>query len=144
MVQSKSYLPPIIEDLEDMFEPVYATGSGGEQCWSIDYSVPQDWNGQGKVIEVKCHHTKNAWHTAKGLIVTLMFDKALTSAFAENPTDYDVKNYGNSVVITRNLFADGFNSGDEVTFKVFVNAGDEALTKVTQVIGKEISCIRGS
>ena len=53
----KGYESPIIYDNENLTEGIYATGSGENDCWTINYSSPQSWNGSAKVFEIRCSHT---------------------------------------------------------------------------------------
>ena len=135
------YVKPAIFDLEELAEPVYATGSGGGDCWTIDYTVTQPWNGQAKVIEIKASHTRAVEHQSNGTVITLMFDRPILGAYAENATDYKVETSGSIVKITRQLYANAFFSGDEVTFKLFVNGKDQDDTIAANIINKSISCI---
>jgi len=135
------YIKPVIVDIEDMAEGVYASGSGDADCWSLSYSCPQAWNGQAKVYEIKASHTKGVYHESTGSIITLYFDRSITSAYTENSSNFTVENYGNYVKITRNLFADAFYSGDEVTFKLFVACESKETTESVNIVNSSISCI---
>ena len=135
------YVKPAVFDLDELAEPVYATGSGGS-CWTIDYTVPQDWNGQAKVIEIKASHTKIIEHQSKGVIITLMFDRPILNAYAENTNDYQVEISGSVVKIARQSYANAFFSGDEVTFKLFVNGKDQDDTIAASIVNKMINCIQ--
>ena len=135
------YVSPVVVDVEDMSEGVYLTGSGSGDCWTIDYTVPQEWNGQAKVIEIHCKHSASVYHGSKGTIINLTFNQPLTNAYAENSTNFAVSFAGTAVKIERTLYADAFYSGDDVTFKLFVSAGSEDKTKLLSIVGKSIECI---
>ena len=138
----QNYVSPIIYDNDELAEGVYASGSGSDaDCWTIDYTVPQNWNGQAKVIEVKCSHKKTVYHTSTGLVATLVFDKAPSSVTAENNSDYQIVTSGNTVEVTRSLNGNAFYSGDEVTFKLFVTCLTQAETEAINVLQKSIRCI---
>lgn len=138
----RNYVSPVIFDNDELTEGVYASGSGtSETCWTIDYTVPQKWNGQAKVFEIKCEHSKSVWHESKGTVIYLMFNSPVVSAYAENSTDYKVEVSGSIVKIERDLFADAFNSGDKVTFKLFVSASSQSSTELLDIMNKSISCI---
>ena len=47
---------------------------------------------------------------------------------------------GNTVVVTRELHANGYQSGDNVTFKVMVKGADDATTKALAITGISWSC----
>jgi len=137
------YVSPAIFDTDELAEGVYATGSGSGNgdCWTVDYTVTQFWNGQSKVIEVKASHSKEVAHQSNGTIITFMFDRPIVDAYAENNTDYQVEISGTVVKITRQLYANAFFSGDEVIFKLFINGKDQDDTMAANIIGKSISCI---
>lgn len=136
----KGYESPIIYDNEELAEGVYASGSGSGDCWTIDYTVPQAWNGTAKVFEIKCKHSRSVFHSSQGTIITLMFDQPIVSAYCENSTDYKVEISGATVKLERNLYADAFFSGDDVTFKLFVNTGSKESTEVVNILSKSIQC----
>ena len=137
----KSYESPIIYDNDELAEGIYATGSGGAgDCWTIDYTVPQAWNGTAKVFELKCKHSKSVYHNSHGTVITLVFDQPIVSAYPENSNDYKVEISGSTVKLERNLYADAFFSGDDVTFKLFVNTGSKESTEIVNILSKSIQC----
>lgn len=136
------YVSPAIFDLDELAEGVYASGSGSAgDCWTLTYEVPQAWNGQGKVFEMKASHTKRVAHESTGTVITLFFDRPVLNAWCENSTNFRVETSGTMVKITRELYADAFFSGDEVTFKLFISCKDQDDTVACSIINKTISCI---
>ena len=78
-----------------------------------------------------------------GLIAILQFDRQIQGVSAENSMDYNIYNLGSGVKIERNLHGNAFYSGDEVTFKIFVNCNTKEETEAIQIINSSISCIKG-
>ena len=132
----KDYQKPVVMVNEELAEGIYAASGESSECWTIDAVSVQDWNGSHHVFEVRCTHSASVEHISSATTVTLTFNSTLTDAYSE----FDASFGGDTVTITRTLLADGYNSGDKVTYKVWAKASDEATTKALSVTGKTISC----
>ena len=134
----KDYVKPIVLSNEELAEGVYAASGGIPEgdCWTVEAYSVQDWNGSEHVFEVKAIHSNEFKHISIETVVTLTFSTTVTSAKSEFPCTFS----GNTVTVTRTLLADGYKSGDNYTYKVWVSTGDEATTKA---ITCESASIRG-
>lgn len=120
-------------------------GSGAEtevgsavttDCWTVDPVSVQDWNGSQHVFEIRCAHSNSVEHISSNTEVVLTFSSPVTDASSEFPCTFS----GNTVTINRTLLADAYQSGDNMTYKVWVKAGDEATTKSISCVNATISC----
>lgn len=127
------YEKPLIIIAEECAEGVY-TASG--DCWSIDVTPVQDWNGHSKVFEVRILHA-NFQHISASSTVVLMFNYPIISAVAQ---EYNCVVSGSTVTITRDRLGNAYGSGDQATYKVEASTGDEATTRALSVVSKTISC----
>lgn len=135
----KNYEKPVILANDEMFEGIYmASGDGATDCWTVSAVSVQDWNGSHHVFEVHCAHDNSVEHISAGTTVQLAFSNAVTDAYSEYASSYS----GNTVTITRELLADAYQSGDNMTYKVWVAAADEATTKAITCTGASISCTK--
>lgn len=132
------YERPNVTKLDETAEGVYAASGSGD-CWTVDIKTTQDWNGSAHVFEVHAIHSRGVGHGSNSATAVFTFNNVVTSCHAENNTNYDVSVSGNTVTVKRSLYADGDKSGDDVTYKIFVNSSDEALTKSLTCISKSIS-----
>ena len=131
------YERPIIID-DEISEGVYAASGYNAECWTVDpYSV-QDWNGSHHVFEIHCVHSNAVEHISSASTVTLIFNNELVDAYSEFSCSFS----GNTVTVVRELLADAYKSGDDVTYKVWVQGSDEAATKGMACIGATISCTK--
>ncbi len=129
-----NYEKPVILVNEGLAEGVYAASGN---CWTANAYSVQDWNGSHHVFEVALAHSTAVEHISNGVTVALSFNAAITDAYSEFPSDYS----GSTVTVIRTLHANGYNSGDNVTFKVWAKAADEATTKALGVVGcNVVSC----
>lgn len=134
-----NYERPVVLANEDVAEGVYAaSGAGVGDCWTVDAKSVQDWNGSHHVFEVHCVHSSAVEHISSASTVTLTFNSALSDAYSEFPSSFS----GSTVTITRTLLADAYKSGDDVTYKVWVKAADEATTKAIACTGATITCTK--
>lgn len=119
--------------------PFCASGlpNKSSDCWTIDYKVVQDWDGTSKVYEIHCVHSRGVAHISKGTIVTL----TLSDTPALVRSEFPLKTIGNQVVITRELLADAFYSGDDVTFKVWIGGKDQISTQLINILDADIECL---
>jgi hypothetical protein len=134
--EMKKYEKPVLFETDEMAEGVYAA-SGGDietNCWTVDARSVQNWNGSHNVFEVHCVHTNTVQHISTETKVTLTFSGLVTDAYAEFPSTYS----GSTVEVTRTLHANGYGSGDNVTYKVWVKSTDEATTKGLTCTGAAI------
>lgn len=125
----KDYVKPIVLSNEELAEGVYAASGGIPEgdCWTVEAYSVQDWNGSHHVFEVHAVHSNQYKHISTETVVTLTFSQNVVSVGNEKefPSTYN----GNTVTITRTLHANGYQSGDQYTFKVWVSTGDETTTK---------------
>lgn len=131
------YEKPVVLASEDIAEGVYAaSGTGSADCWTVTpYSV-QDWNGSHHVFEIRCVHSNEVEHISSASTVTLTFSNTLKDAYSEFSSSFS----GNTVTVVRELHANAYKSGDTMTYKVWVQAADEASTKAIACTGATISC----
>lgn len=132
------YEKPVVLANEDVAEGVY-TASGGEtstDCWSVGAKSVQEWNGSHHVFEVSCSHSTGVVHISSKTVVNLTFSSPLTDAYSEFTCSFS----GNTATVTRELHANAYNSGDTMTYKVWVKGADEATTKAISCTGATITC----
>ncbi len=125
----KKYERPDAVVIDEVSEGVYA--ASGATCWKPGIKQTQDWNGQAAVYEISLSHTNKVTHFSESCTIQVYFGGSIiTSAWAEGTGNYEVKDVGsNTLTIKRIHHANGEYSGDEVTYKLFAFAGDEAGTK---------------
>lgn len=133
----KEYVTPMILANEELSEGVYAA-SGSADCWTVDAYSVQEFNNSHQVFEVHCVHSDTVEHISSASTVVLVFNYPVVDAYSE----FDTSVSGNTVTIVRSLLADSYKSGDNVTYKVWVQASDEATTKALAVQGASISCTK--
>ena len=135
----KNYVKPMILANDEMFEGIYtASGDSGADCWTVSATPVQDWSGSHKVFEIHCVHDNSVEHISSGTTVQLTFSNTLTDAYSEFSSSFS----GNTVTITRELLGDAYQSGDNMTYKVWVKAADEATTQALSCTGATISCAK--
>lgn len=105
-------------------------------CWTVDAVSVQDSNGSHHVFEVRCVHSTAVEHISTNTTVTLTFSSPLTDAYSEFTSSFS----GSTVTINRTLHANAYQSGDTMSYKVWVQGSDEATTKSIACTGKTISC----
>lgn len=127
------YEKPLIVIQDECAEGVYAASG---DCWTIDVTSVQDWNGYANVFEVHIVHA-NLQHISASSKVMLTFNYPILSAVAQ---EYDCVVGGNTVTITRSRLGNAYGSGDQATYKVEVSTGDEATTRALAIISKTIYC----
>ncbi|MCM1065221.1 MAG: hypothetical protein NC420_12315 [Eubacterium sp.] len=134
------YERPVVLVNEELAEGVYAASGGvsDAECWTVGATSVQDWNGSHHVFEVHCVHSNTVEHISSASTVTLTFSNSLTDAYSEFPASFS----GSTVTVVRTLLADAYKSGDDVTYKVWVKAADEATTKAITCTGATISCTK--
>ncbi len=135
----KAYVKPVVLAAEELSEGIY-TASGEDittDCWTVDAVDVQDWNGSHHVFEVRCRHSTSVEHISSSTLVTLTFSSPVTDAYSEFTCNYS----GNTVTIERELHANAYKSGDNMTYKVWVKAADEPTTKSISCTQKVISCM---
>ena len=138
-----NYKKPVVLMNEELAEGVYAaSGSVVGDCWSLGQKTTQDWNGQAHVYEISAVHTKAVAHFSEALTIKFTFSATITNAWAEGAGNYTVEGIGsNTLTVTRTHHANGEYSGDNVTFKLFVVAGNEAGSKAVSMTSEEfVSC----
>lgn len=133
----KNYEKPVVLVNDGWSEGVFAA-SGDPECWTIDPVSVQDWNGSHHVFEIRCKHSTSVEHISSATTVTLNFSAPLTDAYSEFECTYS----GSTVTVVRTLLADAYKSGDQMTYKVWVKAADEATTKGISCTGATIKCTK--
>lgn len=130
-----NYERPVVMVNDGLAEGVFAA-SGEPECWTIDVVSVQDWNGSHHVYEVRCTHSDTVEHISSATTVTVTFNQPLTDAYSE----FDCTYSGSTATVTRTLLGDSYKSGDNMTYKIWAKAADEATTKSLAVVGATISC----
>ena len=131
------YEKPVLDVVAGFSENVYmASGNNGGDCWVVGGSSVQDWDGSHHVFEIRATHSNQVEHISTGVTYVITFSAPLTDARSEFPCRVS----GNTVVVTRELHANGYKSGDNVTFKVWAKGADEATTKALAITGISWSC----
>ena len=128
-----TYEKPMVMVNEELAEGVYA--ASGSNCWSGGVSSVQDWNGSHHVFEVQIQHSSGVEHTASSVSVSLSFS-ASVEGYSEGGGSFS----GSNVTVSRGGHANGYKSGDDVTFKVWAKAADEASTKALSCSVTGFSC----
>lgn len=137
------YKRPLILLNDDLAEGVYADGSGNTatsstDCWDVGGKSVQDWNGSHNVFEMWSNHHTDVEHITTEVTYTYTFSSPITDAYAEAGFKTTVS--GNTVTVVRDLHANGYKSGDRVTFKVWVKCADEATTKAVDMTNVSYVC----
>ncbi len=136
-----NYEKPLILANEDIAEGVYAaSGAGSADCWTVAPVSVQDWTGSHHVFEIRCVHSATVEHISSAATVEVTFDKTITDAYSE--ANFSCSFSGSTVTVTRELLANAYKSGDNVTYKVWVKAADEATTKTLTVKSATITCTK--
>ncbi|MBE6996907.1 MAG: hypothetical protein E7427_01915 [Ruminococcaceae bacterium] len=131
------YSKPIVLTHSDMAEGVYAA-SGAATCWSGSCPSVQNWNGSHNVFEVRISHSADVQHISNAVTITIQFNSPLTDVYAEN--GWSCTANGSTVTVTRPSHANAYNSGDNVTFKIWAKAADETTTKALYANITGFSC----
>ncbi|MCR5639961.1 MAG: hypothetical protein K6G04_01260 [Lachnospiraceae bacterium] len=126
----KTYEQPVVVMSDDMSESIFAASGSiaTATCWSVSVQSVQDWNGASHVYEMHLVHSSAVSHFSESCTVQYTFGAPVVSAYAEGSGNYEVSVSGNIVTVRRIHHANGEYSGDTVTYKVFVNAADQAST----------------
>lgn len=135
-MNTKYEKPSVVQSVE-LSEGVYMASGSGE-CWTVDPVSVQDWNGSHHVFEVRCVHSNEVEHISSATTVTITFSEPISDAYSEFECTFS----GNTVTIVRELHANAYQSGDTMTYKVWVKAADEATTKSISVSDATISCTK--
>ncbi len=133
------YRKPVAMAATGAAEGVFAAsgdGSSSTDCWTVSGRSVQDWNGSHNVFEIAAHHSTEVTHITTQVVYTITFSSPIKDAFSE----FDCTFSGNTAVVTRDLHANGYYSGDSVTFKVWAQAADEAATKSLAITGISYVC----
>lgn len=134
----KNYVKPVVLANEELAEGVYAASGGVAECWTVAPKSVQDWDGAYHVFEIHCVHPDTVEHISSASTVVLTFSAPLTDAKSEFTTSWS----GSTVTVVRTLHANAYKSGDDVTYKVWVKAADEATTKAITCTSSSISCTK--
>lgn len=125
----KTYVKPVVVVNCDLAEGVYAASGAGESsdCWAVTSVSTQAYVDGYHIYEVRAVHSQSVVHITTQVTFNLSFSVPIQDAHPEGE-GYDVSVNGSTVTVVRNFHANGYNSGDTVSFKVFVRASDEATT----------------
>ena len=134
------YKKPIIAVVDGMIEGVYAESGNAATCWSGDIYTSQDWNGSHHIFEARIYHSTEVEHISDAVTITMHFSSQVIAAYSENGWECSVS--GMDVTVTRPSHANAYRSGDSVTFKVWVQGQDEALTKAIDGHITSFSCTK--
>ena len=154
-----NYISPIIFDNDELAEGVFATGSGGGECWTLTYyeSQRETQNPSDKFVNyrIDCTHLKpEVYHISEGL--TLFFTISNSSKIKNYEIDGVECGYGEEkniekgdggfkvssgegfVIVNRWYHANAYQSGDKVNynFKIKDEDGMSMITNVTWFCNK--------
>lgn len=141
----KGYEKPMVMVADGFSEGVYAAsgasadtsaGASSTDCWTVSGRSVQNWNGSHNIFEISARHSNSTDHNSIETTVTVVFNNTITDAYSEFPCTFS----GNTATVTRTLFANGYQSGDNYTFKVWAKAADEATTKGLGIASIGITC----
>ena len=136
----KNYESPVVLKNEELAEGVFtasgADGASSTDCWTVGSTSVQDWNGSHHVFQIEAKHSTDVVHITTQVVYTIKFSAPLENAYSE----FDCTFSGNTAVVTRDRHANGYNSGDNVTFKVWAQGADEATTKALSITGISYVC----
>ena len=133
----KNYVKPeaILSGISEGVFAASGTPTNSNQstdCWIVSGSSVQDWNGLGHVFQIQATHSDSVQHISANVRYTITLSAPVASAWTEN-SEWSVTVNGNQLIVDRTLLADAYLSGDNVTFKIFANTGDEATTKALYI-----------
>lgn len=132
----RKYEKPVLTANEYLAEGVYAASGANPECWTVEANSAQDWNGSHHVFEVHAVHSATVKHISASTTVTLKFSSPIIDAYSEFSTTFS----DDTVTVVRNLLADAYMSGDNYTYKVWVQGADEAITKTLSCTSATITC----
>ena len=133
------YKKPVVLENNELMEGVFAaSGDTSTDCWTVGGRSVQDWNGSHNVFEMTAAHSTDVTHITTQVVYTYTFSNTITDAYSEGGNEVTFS--GNTVTVVRNLHANGYHSGDQVTFKVWVRSVDEASTKALTLDGISYVC----
>lgn len=136
----KNYEKPLALANNELAEGVFMASGGGAasstDCWTVNAVSVQEWNGSHHVYEIRCSHSASVEHISSQTEVVLTFGSPVTDAYSEFPCRFS----GSTVSIKRELHANAYQSGDNMTYKVWVKGTDEAATKALNCTGAVITC----
>ena len=142
----KTYERPIVVFTEDMAEGIFAASGGAgnsSNCWTVSVATTQTWSGAEHVYEVALVHSKAVSHFSEACTVQYTFSAPIVSAYAEGPGNYEVSVAGNVVTVKRIHHANGEYAGDNVTYKLKINAVDQATTETLgEPSAQVLSCLK--
>ncbi len=139
------YEKPVVLGSEDLSEGVFTASGGGAtggntstDCWTVGGKSSQTWNGSHNVFEMSAVHSTAVVHITDHVVFTYTFSAPIVNAYSEGSNECSFN--GNVVTVTRFLHANGYNSGDNVTFKVWVQCADQATTEAVTLTGISYVC----
>jgi hypothetical protein len=133
------YEKPVLSMVESTGEGVYmasGVGSSDANCWTVSGTSVQNWNGAYNVFEMSAYHSNEVEHISSNVDYVFTFSGPITAAESEFPCTFS----GNKVYVSRTLHANAYQSGDSVTFKVFVAGADQAATQALALTNASWSC----
>jgi len=154
-----NYVSPVIFDNDELAEGVFATGSGGGECWTLEYYEAQreTQNPTDKFVcyRVHCVHLKpEVYHISEGL--TMFFTIQSSSEIRNFEVDgvlcgpketkniekgdggFKVTTDAGFVIVNRWYHANAYQSGDDVNFlfRILDKDGLSMITNVTWFCNK--------
>ena len=136
----KEYKKPEVLMTEGMSEKVYmgsGASDGGGDCWRVFSGTEQAWNGSHHIYEIHAsHHKEGVKHISSAVDYVFTFESNLTDFYSEFASSFG----GNIATVHRELLADAYQSGDEVTFKIWASTGDQATTEALPAPSISWSC----
>lgn len=128
-----NYEQPIIYDNEELAEGIYATGSGGQNCWNITYEIKQrNTNPYDPFVNIRIKGEHYAQHSSTASEIKILFDSPVRTGVFDSQT-FDCSVMGNTVVLRRNNHANGFGSADNFDSNLRIVTDFPATINVVQM-----------
>ena len=129
----KNYEQPIIYNNEELAEGIYATGSGGQNCWSITYEIKQrNTNPYDPFVNIRIKGEHYAQHSSSAAEIKIIFDSPVRTGVFDSQI-FDCNVTGNTVILRRNNHANGFGSVDNFDSNLRIVTDFPATINVVQV-----------
>ncbi len=127
---------------EETFENVTVggggTSGGGATCWTASANK-ENFDGSYQIFHVYAKHSTDAVHIAYSVSYDITFSSPVNFMMAES--DFTCTSLGGNVWrVTRNSHANGYKSGDNVSFGIWVDCGSADLSKAVEVTGIKPAC----
>ena len=147
----KGYVKPLVLELDDLAEGIYAaSGDNGESeehssqvieggdCWSIEVKKDQDDAGGYATFRVTAKHSETLQHVSRGTTFEVMFSDIVTSAEFEG---FEARCNGTqTVVFSRPAHGNSYVSGDN--FNSLMKIWSPSYTTIQAVGAMMTDCIK--